>query len=56
MTVYKYFSFCIMDFLDFEDVSLRANTNVGRLCEDLSNVVGESIWYDTFKVRNTKWL
>jgi len=45
-----------MDFLDFKDILFRANTNMGRLREDLNNVVGEGIWYDTFKIQNTKWL
>jgi hypothetical protein len=45
-----------MDFLDFRDVSFRANTNIGRLCEDLNAVLGEGIWYDRAEVRNSKWL
>lgn len=44
-----------MDFLDYGEVSFRANTNIGRLCEDLNNLVGEGIWYDTFKIQNSKW-
>jgi hypothetical protein len=27
-----------------------------RLCEDLNKRVCVGIWYDTFTVRNTKWL
>jgi hypothetical protein len=29
---------------------------MGQLCEDLNEVVGQGIYYDTFAVRNTKWL
>ena len=47
-----------MDYLDFKDVSFRANTNIGRLCENLSNIVGQCTWYDTFKIKNSQrlWL
>jgi hypothetical protein len=45
-----------MDFLDFRDVSFRANTNIGRLCEDLNNIISEGIWHDRYNVRNTEWL
>ena len=31
-------------------------SSIGRLCEDLSNIVGQVSWYDKFKVQNTKWL
>jgi hypothetical protein len=24
--------------------------------EDLNNIVGQGVWYDTFQVQNTKWL
>jgi len=27
-----------------------------RLCENLNNIVGQDVWYDTFKVHNRKWL
>ena len=45
-----------MDFLDFADVLFVPNASIGRLCEDLNNIVGYGIWYDTFQVRNTEWL
>jgi len=45
-----------MDFLDFADVSFLHNASMGRLCEDLNNIVGHGIWYDTFQVQNTEWL
>jgi hypothetical protein len=45
-----------MDFLHFGHVSFRPGTNIGKLCEDLNNTVGKAIWYDTFAIRNTKWL
>ena len=45
-----------MDLLDFSDVSIRTNDNIGRLCEDLNHIVGYGIWYDTFQVQNTQWL
>jgi len=45
-----------MDFLDLGDVSFLANTNIGSLCEDLNNIVGQDFWYDTFNIKNSKWL
>ena len=45
------FQLGIMKFLDFENVSIRAKTNI-----DLNNIVGKGIWYDSFKIQNTKWL
>ena len=45
-----------MDFVNFRVVSFLPNSNIGRLCEDLNNIVGQGIWYDTFEVTNTKWL
>jgi len=45
-----------MDFLNFTDVSFNPKESVGQLCEDLNNIIGEGIWYDTFHVENTKWL
>ena len=45
-----------MDFLNFADISFLPNSSIGRLCKDLSNNVGQGIWYDTFQVQNTKWL
>jgi len=40
-----------MDFLDFADVSLCANTNIGQFCEDLNSIVGFSVWYN-FQIKN----
>ena len=45
-----------MDFLDFANVSFLPSSSIGRLCEELNNIVGQSIWYSTFQVQNTKWL
>jgi len=45
-----------MDFFNFTDVSLNPKENVDQLCEDLNNIIGQGIWYDTFHVQNTKWL
>ena len=46
----------ITDFLDFSNVSFGVNASIGRLCEDLNNIVGYGVWYDTFEVQNTEWL
>jgi hypothetical protein len=46
----------MMDFLQHADVSFVSDENVGQLCEELSNIYGGSIWYDTFKFQNTKCL
>jgi len=45
-----------MDFLHFDSVSFQPYTNIGGLCEDFIEIVGQGIYYDTFKIRNTKWL
>ena len=45
-----------MEFLDLANVSFLPNSSIGRLCEDLNNIIGQSIWYDTFQVQNTEWL
>ena len=45
-----------MVFVDFDDVSFLPNFSIGRLREDLNNIVEQGIWYDTFQVQNTKWL
>jgi len=45
-----------MDFLDFRNVSFLPNCSIGRSCEDLNNIVGHVVWYDTFQVKNKKWL
>ena len=45
-----------MDFLNLRDVSFLPDSSIGRLCEDLNNIVGKGVWYDMFQVKNTKWL
>jgi hypothetical protein len=45
-----------MDFLEFSDVSFDSNANIGHLCEELNDILGESICYDTYRILNTKWL
>jgi hypothetical protein len=45
-----------MDFLEFTGVSFQPDTNVGHLCEELNNIVGKGISYDTLDIRNVKWL
>ena len=45
-----------MDFLDFADVSFCASTNIGQLCKDLNSVVGLTVWYNTFQIKNSEWL
>jgi hypothetical protein len=44
-----------MDFLNISHISLRPNFSIGGLCEDLINIIGHGIWYDTFKIQNKKW-
>jgi hypothetical protein len=45
-----------MDFLGFRNVSYLPNSSIGSLCENLNNIVGQGVWYDTFQVQNKKWL
>jgi len=45
-----------MDFLDFRNVSFLSNSSIGRLCEELNNIVWQGVWYDTFQVKNRKFL
>jgi len=45
-----------MDFLNFRDVWILPTCSIGRLYEDLINIVGQGFWYDTFKVQNIKWI
>jgi len=45
-----------MDFLHFDGVSFQPDTNIGQLCKELNKVIGNAVWYDTFNIRNTKWL
>ena len=53
---FNIFQFRIMDFPDFADVSFCANTNIGQLCEDLNSIVGHTVWYDTFQIKNSECL
>jgi hypothetical protein len=46
----------IMDFLLFNDVSILPKSGIGHLCKDLNIIVGQGVWYDEYKVRNTQWL
>jgi len=45
-----------MDFLQLGSISFQPYTNIGNRCEDFNKVVGNDIWFDTFAIRNTKWL
>jgi hypothetical protein len=45
-----------MDFLDFSDVSFISNLGIGQLCEDLTTIIGQVIWYDKFQILHTRWL
>jgi len=51
---FLYFSFGKLEFLDYEEVPFRSDANIGHLCNNLNNIVGKGIWYDTFQVQNTK--
>jgi len=31
------------------------DSGIGQLCEDLNEIVGQGIYYDTFEIQNTKW-
>jgi len=44
-----------MDLLNLGNLSFLPNSSIGRLCEDLNNIVGQGVWYDTFEVQNTMW-
>jgi len=45
-----------VDFLNIRDVSFLPDSSIGRLCEDLKNIVGKGFWHDKFQAKNTKWL
>jgi hypothetical protein len=49
-------SVCMMDFLNYSDVLFGSGVDMGWLCKELDHTVGASIWYDTFRVQNKKWL
>jgi len=44
-----------MEWLRFQNISFSPDSCIGQLCEDLNNVVGQRIYYDTFEIENTKW-
>jgi hypothetical protein len=43
-----------MDFLEFSDVSFDSNANIGHLCEELNDILGESICY-VWYVQDSKY-
>jgi len=43
-----------MDFLHFRNVFFLPNSSIGRLYEDLNNIVGQGVWHDIFQAKNTK--
>jgi hypothetical protein len=45
-----------MYFLHFQSVSLCPDSGFGHLCENLNNVIGHGIWYDTYEFQNTDML
>jgi len=45
-----------MDCLLYECASFTPDSSIGQLCEALNKIVGYGIYYDTFKIQNTKWL
>ena len=36
-------------------LSFCVNTNTGQICEDFNSIVGLSVWYDTFQIKNSEW-
>jgi hypothetical protein len=45
-----------MHFLKYADISFNSNANIRDLCEELNNIFGESIWYDSFRIEIRKSL
>ena len=43
-----------MDFLEFRDLSFRRNKNIGRLCEELKDILEQGIWDDAIEVHQYK--
>jgi len=41
---------------EFQNISFSTNSSIGHLCKDLNEIVRQGIYYDTFKIQNTKWL
>ena len=46
----------MMDILLFNSFSFETEGNVGQLCQNLCRLIRQGIYYDTFKILNTKWL
>jgi len=45
-----------MDCLEFPNIPFHPSASIEHLCEDLCTLVGLGIWYDAFKIQNTKSL
>jgi len=45
-----------MEWLRFYIISFLPDSSIGQLCEDLNEIFGQGIYYDTFEIQNTKWL
>jgi len=45
-----------MECEEFQNIYFSRNSSIGHSCEDLNEIVGQGIYYDTFKIQNTKWL
>ena len=45
-----------MEWLQFHKISFIPDSSIGQLCEDLNEITGQGIYYDTFVIHNTKWL
>ena len=45
-----------MDCLLYKCASFTPDSSIGQLCEDMNKIVGYGIYYDTFKIQNTKWI
>ena len=46
----------MMDFLDYSYISFGSCVDMDRVCKGLGHTVGASMWYDTFRIQNTKCL
>lgn len=45
-----------MDLVDFCSTSFDSGVDIKHLCKYLNQLVGVDIKYDTFTIRNTRWL
>jgi len=45
-----------MECQQFQNISFSTNSSIGQLRIDLNEIVGQGIYYNTFKIQNTKWL